>query len=358
MLDQNSVNRRAFLHALTAVASTPLLGNLAQGAAGEPAEAQTILGQGDFRYRVVPHWGELGAQTPVKDCHGMVQARDGRIFLLTNHTANNVIIYDQEGALLGKWGKEYPGAHGLTLFTEQGEERLFITDHDRHQVYKTTLDGKVLLTLDSPAGTPPYAKAEQYKPTHVAVAPDGGFYVADGYGLSHVLHYDAKGRLAKVFGGDTRGPDALVCAHGIHWDAREPGKPVLLVTSRAQNCIKRFTPAGEYVDTIALPGAQPCFMIPHGEYLVVPHLKGGRKPAGSPVENGFVSVLDRQNRVISNVAGEAPEYDGQGKLHAMAATGTVFTYPHGLLVDRQESIYVAQWNSGGTYPIKLERVKA
>ena len=42
----------------------------------------------------------------------------------------------------------------------------------------------------------------------------------------------------------------------------------------------------------------------------------------------------------------------------MSANSTLFTYPHGLLVDDQDSIYVAQWNSGRTYPIKLERMKA
>ena len=29
-----------------------------------------------------------------------------------------------------------------------------------------------------------------------------------------------------------------------------------------------------------------------------------------------------------------------------------------MLIDDEQSIYVAQWNSGRTYPIKLERVRA
>jgi peptidylamidoglycolate lyase len=34
----------------------------------------------------------------------------------------------------------------------------------------------------------------------------------------------------------------------------------------------------------------------------------------------------------------------------------VFQYPHDVCVDRDENLYIAQWNSGNTYPIKLERV--
>ena len=34
----------------------------------------------------------------------------------------------------------------------------------------------------------------------------------------------------------------------------------------------------------------------------------------------------------------------------------VFIHPHDLLVDEDESLYVAQFASNRTYPIKLERV--
>jgi hypothetical protein len=66
--------------------------------------AETVLGQGDHCYRVVPGWGVLDERTPVKNCHGIVTDREGHILLLTDHTANNVIIYDRAGKLLSKWG--------------------------------------------------------------------------------------------------------------------------------------------------------------------------------------------------------------------------------------------------------------
>ena len=45
-----------------------------------------------------------------------------------------------------------------------------------------------------------------------------------------------------------------------------------------------------------------------------------------------------------------------GKLQPLQQTSALFTHPHGLVLDDEGSIYVAQWNSGQTYPIKLERV--
>ena len=90
------VTRRQFFRATAGAACVFSIGR-AQGAA-------PVLGQGKFRYRVVPGWGVLGAGTPVRDCHGIVCDREGHVILLTNHTANNVIVYDRAGRLVHKWG--------------------------------------------------------------------------------------------------------------------------------------------------------------------------------------------------------------------------------------------------------------
>src|SRR4029079_11671204 len=118
------------------------------------APEDVILGHNNKRYRIDTKWSRLDASKyPVKDCHEMIQDKLGRIILLTNETKNNVIIYDKGGNLINTWGHEYPGAHGLTLFNENGEDVLFICDNNRHQVIKTTIDGKVLMTLDYPKET-------------------------------------------------------------------------------------------------------------------------------------------------------------------------------------------------------------
>ena len=346
-------DRREFLFSLSAAVAGLSLN--AQAQSQKPDAGPEVVGQGDWKWRVIPNWGVLDAETPVKDCHGMIQTKDGRIFLLTNHTKNNVIIYDRGGKLLGKWGTEFPGAHGFTLLVENGEEFFYITDHDRHQFFKTTLDGRILRTWDFPEQSGKYTKAAEFKPTHVALAPDGGFFVVDGYGKSWCHRYDAKGTYMKSFGGSKQpGGANLECAHGAWVDVRD-SKNLLWATSRAEGKIKRFTLEGELVDVIDLPASQPNFIVPFGELTVIPYLMGNSGRQGLP-NNGFLSVLDKDHKILSNLAAPAPEYT-DGKLAPLGCNTKLFTYPHGILIDDQESLYVAQWNSGKTYPIKLERIK-
>jgi hypothetical protein len=82
-----------------------------------------------------------------------------------------------------------------------------------------------------------------------------------------------------------------------------------------------------------------------GDYVYVPNL------------NGFLTILDRNYKVISNIAGSAPTYDANGVLQKLERIGDTFIHPHNLYVDKQGAIYVAQWNSKGTHPIKLAPVK-
>jgi peptidylamidoglycolate lyase len=344
-------NRRDFLLSLSVA-----MGGLAVRGLAESQKTEAgaeVVGQGPYRWRVVPGWGVLDEQTPVKDCHAMIQVHDGRIFLLTNHTQNNVIIYDRAGKLLGKWGTEFPGAHGFTLLVERGEEFFYITDHKRHQFFKTTLDGRILRTWDYPESSGKYAKAEEFNPTHVALAPDGGFYVVDGYGKSWCHRYDAQGDYVASFGGDQPDGANLVCAHGAWVDDRDP-RHLLWITSRTEGKLKRYTLDGAHVDTMDLPGAQPNFIVPFGDHTVIPHLRGNSGLKDRP-NNGFISILGPDHKLVANLAAAAPVYQGE-QLEPMGCDTKLFTYPHGILIDDQQSIYVAQWNSGKTYPIKLERV--
>jgi hypothetical protein len=117
----------------------------------------------------------------------MVQSGDGRLFLLTNHPQNNVLIFDQQGSVQDWWTLGLSGAHGLTWHREaSGQEFLYITDTDG-RIVKTTLDGKIALELAHPAKIGAYTDKDSYIPTETAIAPNGDIYVADGYGSQHVL---------------------------------------------------------------------------------------------------------------------------------------------------------------------------
>jgi peptidylamidoglycolate lyase len=350
-----TLDRRDFLLSLSAAMASLATQGFAQSQ--DTTVGAATLGQGKYKWKVVPGWGVLDAETPVKNCHGMIQTKDGRIFLLTDETKNNVIIYNKKGELLGKWGTDFPGAHGLTLVSDKDGEAFFITDYERGQFYKVSLEGKILRTWDYPEKSGKYKAANEFKPTHVALAPDGGFFVVDGYGLNWCHRYDAKGEWVNCFGGNEPDGANLECAHGAWVDTRD-SKNLLWITSRSEGKIKRFTLEGKLVDVLELTGAFPNFIVPFGDHTIIPHLFGNQnQPDKALPNNGFISILDPDRKIVSNLAAPAPVYT-DGKLGLLGADTKLFTFPHGILLDDEESIYIAQWNSGRTYPIKLERVKA
>ena len=310
------------------------------------------VGHGDFQYEKVHDWGVLGSKTPVKDCHEMVQDSKGRLIMITNETRNNIIIYNKDGKLIKTWGNQFPGGHGLTLADENGEEFLFITDYEKNQVYKTTLDGEVRLTIDTPLDTDQYSEKSQFKPTEVATAPNGDFYVADGYGAQYITHYDSKGNIKNIFGGRGEGDQYFENCHGICYDDRDPDNPVLLITARVQNAFKRFTLDGEYLNTISLPGAYVCRPVVAGENLYFAVLIS-KLPWDS--QSGFVAILNKENKVVSLPGGSDPSKSGSEEVPYHQVVH-MFQHPHDVCVDSDENIYVPQWNSGQTYPIKLKRV--
>ncbi len=311
-----------------------------------------IIGHGSHQYKVDLHWGALNANYyPVNDCHEMVIDRKGRIFLLTNHTQNNVLIYDSAGKLIDSWGTTYPGAHGLSIKNEGGEEFLYIADNNRHEVIKTTLEGREIMVLPYPKESGKYENANQYIPTETAIADNGDIYVADGYGSQYIIQYSAKGELLNIFGGRGEENQHLDNAHGICIDQRDPKNPQLLVTDRMKNQLKKYTLDGQYLDKIDLPGAYICRPVIKGEYVYLATIWSG--DGGS--NTGFISILDKNNQLISAPGGMKPTYTN-GQLNPMHQALKLFHHPHDVCVDQDENLYVPQWNAGQTYPIKLIRV--
>ncbi len=334
------MNRRTFLQ------NSALLG--AGALAG--FRADPVIGNGNFRYRVNTRWCKAqAAEFPVKNCHEMAFDKQGRIFMTTDETKNNILVFNKDGVVVDAWGHNYPGAHGLTYHDENGAEMLYITDYERNQVVKTTLTGEVVRTFEWPAGSDQYTDPGQFRPTETAIAPNGDVYVADGYGKDYIIHYDHDGKVKNVFGG----PILLKNAHGVALDTRNPQKPVLLVTSRAENKLKRFSLEGSWLETIDLPGAYICRPVVKGENVYFAVLIS-QLPWDSG--SGFVCILDKNNRVVSTPGGSTPRYQADGSLKPLYQTVKVFKHPHDVLVDPDENIYVSQWNSGGVYPLRLERV--
>jgi len=347
-------SRRAFLR--QALAAGVWYG--AVGRSFAQASSSQVLGQGEFRYRVVPGWGVLDEKTSVNDCHGLARTLDGHIVLLTNHVANNVIFYDESGKLANKWtGTKFPGAHGLSLVRTPKSESLFVTDLNLHTVTKFALSGQLLGEWRLPENTGRYAKESEYRPSWTLHRADGEFYVLDGYGKDYVLHYAADGSFKRLLGG----PEGGIVHWGPHGgmidtDPRPEADSAetMLIAMSDQQYLLRLDLDGKKLGQTDLPGGNPRQIRRFGQHYVVAHLADNwPKDRNS---RGFLSILDRELRVVSNIAGSAPVYDTSGKLLPMKHTADVFTHPHDVLANPDGSLVVAQFASGRTYPLKLERI--
>ena len=315
-------------------------------------EDNPVVGHGEYKYKVDKSWGiQDPSQFPVNDCHEMVMDKKKRLFMTTTHPKNNILIYNQSGKILDAWGTDYPGAHGLTLIEEGGEEFLFITDPETHKVCKTNLKGEKLLEFSKPKEVDAYKEDTQFKPTETAVAPNGDIYIADGNGLDYIMQYDAKGKFIRYFGGKGTEAHQFDCCHGITIDSREGKPPTLIITSRSANEFKRFTMDGNYLETISLPGCYICRPVLKNDmlYFAVIVTKDWGK------YDGMLAVLNTKNEVVSVPGGSIPKYNNNAFLAPEYDQKTFFN-PHDVCIDDDENIYVPQWNSGKTYPLKLTRV--
>lgn len=318
--------------------------------------SKEIIGHGDYKYLVDKEWGKLKpTNTPVHNCHEMVMDSKGRLIMITDHPKNNIIIYDISGKLLDSWTLNLSGGHGLSILREGSEDILFITDVELGKIFKTTLDGKILMTIDHPKKISVYGQDEPFNPTETAISSNGEIYVADGYGSQYILQYDSKGKYIRHFGGEGNGDDQFETAHGVCIDDRNPDNPTLLCTSRNHNSFKRFTLEGKYIETIFLPGAYVCRPVIDGKNIYAGVCWSRLKYLNKTENSGFITILDENDKVVSNPGGTKPVYS-DGKLQLMVQDQPIFKHCHDVCIDGDKNLYVCQWNAGNTYPYKLERV--
>lgn len=348
------MNRKDFLKTTASLATGSLVIPHFYIGKSKPQLSDQVIGHGKFKYRVHKSWGDLDpSKTPVKNCHEMVMDAKGRLIMVGDETQNNILIYDKSGKLLDSWGTTFKGGHGLSISDEGGKQFLFITDTNG-TITKTTLDGKEIMKIGHPSAFGAMKESDKFTPTETTIGPNGDIYIADGYGSSYIFQYTPKGEFIRKFAGAGDNDDQLQTAHGVCIDKRN-GKPTLLVTSRKHNAFKRYSLDGRYLETIFLPGAFVCRPVIHGDHLYAGVCWSRLKYLNQTPDSGFVTILNKDNKVISNPGGTKPKYK-KGKLQLMVQDQAIFKHCHDVCIDNDENIYVCQWNADNTYPIKLERV--
>jgi hypothetical protein len=351
------ITRRSFLitsAAATAAAAAPTF----LGATDKSASKPPILGEGQYRYEAIHDWGELPRTIKYGNTHGVCEDSQGNIYVhhtvhATSESLDTIVVFDRAGKFIRSWGRQFKGgAHGLSIRREGSQEFLYLCDFQHGVVTKRTLKGEEVFTLGYPAESEAYKpkdkdkfSAPAYRPTNVAVAPNGDIYVGDGYGSSFINQYTRNAEFIRTFGGLGKDDDQVDCPHGLWIDTRGE-TPLLVVTDRGNSRLQRFTLEGKHVDSILGTSKMPCYLHEHDGNVVIADLLSK------------VIILDRQNAVVATLGEQ--EYSNQdwGAVRNQAAGTFVpgrFVCPHGACFDHEGNIFVVEWVESGRVT-KLRRV--
>jgi DNA-binding beta-propeller fold protein YncE len=261
-------------------------------------------------YRPVPGWPSLPADVELGQVSAVATDAADHVYVF-HRGRHPVLVFDRDGKFLRSWGDDLvKTAHGLRV---DGDNNVWVTDIGHHLVMKFDPVGKLLLTLgrkDQPGdGTDQFDR-----PTDVAVAPSGEFYVADGYGNSRVVEFSKDGKFLRQWGKKGGGEGEFRLPHAIRLDAR--GR--VYVGDRENNRVQVFDSDGKFLEQWQDTGA------PYGLFLT-----GEGRLFVADGRAHWVKVLDAQGKVLGRW-GEKGKGPGQ------------FLVPHGICVDSHRAVYVAE----------------
>ncbi len=330
-----------------------------KGRSGKASKgAPIILGSGNHKYEWVKDWAKLPAGMQLGNLHGAVQVdAKGRIYA-TAESENAFLVFDQGGKFIRGFGREWKtdkagdGVHGMQLRMEAGKEYIYLTHLSRHEFAKITLEGEVIWVKGYPEQPGIYTSKDEFKPTGIAVAPNGDFYVTDGYGRNYVHHYNAKGEYVNSWGGKSTSKETpedgkFNTPHAILIDTRSK-QPTVLLTDRANHRLQWFTLAGKHLKTLAGDGdllRLPATLSLRGTDIVVGDL------------SGRVTIFDKDNHLVTHLGDNLdPKKRATNKVPPDQWLDGQFIAPHGICWDQKGNLYVEEWLTAGRI-VKLKRMK-
>ena len=237
-----------------------------------------------------------------------------------------LFIFDSEGNYINSWGEgEFLRPHGICL---DKNDDLYLIDDQGHMIEKRTKEGKLIFRLGEKGKSSVRQSGDIFNlPTDAIVDPDNGdIFISDGYGNSRVHKFDTEGNYIKSWGepGSDEGKFSLPHNIAITSDKR------LIVADRENFRLQIFDTEGNFIDQWHI----------HHPMSVTTDSKDniyvgemGPPPVQEGVKNlgNCVSILNSEGKLIERLGDELP-----------GSNDNQFVAPHGIAVDSNGSIYVAE----------------
>jgi DNA-binding beta-propeller fold protein YncE len=227
------------------------------------------------------------------------------------------------GKLLTSWGENrFLEPHGMRV---DRSDNVWVTDRGLHQVFKFSHDGKLLMTLGTER-VPGLDGTHFNKPTDVAFAADGSFYVSDGYGNSRVARFSADGKFLMDWGHKGSGPGEFDLPHNVVVDAQ--GR--VYVADRMNVRIQVFDANGKFLNQWKSEElGRPWGLVLGPEGLLYMVDGGDLKP--SPPDRGRIVKMDLNGKILAKWS-RFGNYDGQ------------IDWGHDIAVGKDGAVYIGDVN--------------
>jgi hypothetical protein len=351
-MSQPNVSRRTFIKASTiATFAAP---NLIL--ADKSGNKTVTVGTGEYTYECIHDWAKLpDGHTFGGASHGLTFDKQGSIYISHRGTPGSIFVFDPEGKFVRSMVNQFTKlGHGIDLREEDGEEFLYLAPADgtgKNGFAKVSLKGDLVWhknksTIDEDSGLYKSGKG-RFRATNISFAPDGGYFLGDGYGSGYIHRYDKNDKYVSSFGGEGKTDGKFKTPHGQWLDDRD-GIPKTVVCDRANKRLQWFDMDGNFLKKM------DGFLFPadidiQGDIMLIPDL------------HARITMLDKNNNVITQL-GDDPHWRAQVLADNFKMRGQrdrwqpgKFVHPHDACFDKDGNIFVAEWVNTGRVT-KLRRV--
>lgn len=299
-----------------------------------------------LEYEVVAGWEQLPEGWSFTEAVGAAVDSKDRVYVFCRGK-RPLIIFDKEGRFLNAWGEGiFTRPHGIFI---DGLDKIWLVDAGDHTIRVFSAEGQLLRTIGEPhrasdtgfqEGSAPvqYASGPFNRVTNVAVLPDGGMYVADGYGNARVHHFNAQGELVRSWGKPGSEPGCFNLPHGIAVDSAG----TVYVCDRENSRMQLFDAQGEYLRSWEFLNRPADIFIDAQDRIYIaelgfrndlpegPHYQFMADPPHGHDPLARVSICEPDGALVARIGGEEEVLPGN------------FIAPHGIWADSRGELYIGE----------------